>query len=327
MRILYTREFPGDLRMFDTIVENAPDDFEFIGLPSLSELASSPDLRAIYADGADALLSCILWHPQRLRTLFGDLPLGFLPHNACPVKSHYWFPEVLDTADFVLATGPSMGRKALLERPGTRVVDVPYPRLEAYRPFVESSTRDRYDLVFACTAYSHYPLLMNLDSSIAYWHELVCEASRAGFRVAVLRHGNDEDLVEIDGVDYFDQPNPQVLFSGRAVVTDLASNGLIAAALGHPVFQVVDADGRVEPRLVGKRGPLEERFAIGPQYGRDWNIQSIRELYPFTAGADELHQAFQSKIDDHIHRSMQADDFYAALRSILTSHPSTPRPL
>ncbi|MBU8869697.1 MAG: hypothetical protein KOO60_02370 [Gemmatimonadales bacterium] len=319
MKILCTQEFPGDVRMLGSVAAAAPSDMEFVLLPQLRNLLKSPGLFQEYLQDADALLTCHLWAPEALRKLFPTLPLVFMPHNACPVKAHYWFPKVLQVADLYLCTGNSLRRKTRLLDPGARVVDVPYPRLEEYSRVEKKSDAPKYDLVFACTSYAHYGPLMGIPNESACWHDLIPELATRGFRIAVLKHQDDVDLKEISGVDYFDQPNPKILFAGKAVISDIASNGLIAAALGKPVFQVVDSLGAIEPRLASHRGFLEEVFDIGPRFGRDWTLDNLDQFHPFGEQHGDLWERFQQRISDHINRQLEPSEFYVRLAKALVS--------
>ena len=332
MKILCTQEFPGDLRMLGSVAAGAPSDMEFVLLPPLSRLVASLPLIREYTKDADALLTCHLWAPATLRAVFPTLPLVFMPHNACPVKAHYWFPEVLQVADLFLCTGNSLRKKTQLLDPRARIVDVPYPRLEEYRRVELESGAPKYDLVFACTSYAHYGPLMGILSGSACWHDLVPELAARGYRIAVLRHQDDVGLVEIPGVDYFDQPNPGILFAGKAVISDIASNGLIAAALGRTVFQVIDARGAVEPRLASQAGFLDEVFDIGPRFGRDWTLDSLGDLdvqvftkdgiylRSFGEGHGTLLEQYQQRISFHINRQLAPSEFYGRLADALISY-------
>ena len=313
MKILCTQEFPGDLRMLGSVAAAAPADMEFIKLPSLATLARSLPLLRQYGQDADALLTCHLWAPATIRAMFPSLPLVFMPHNACPVKAHYWFQQVLDVADVLLVTGDSLRRKTELLQTAARIVDIPYPRLQEYRLVADEVGEPRYDLVFACTSYLHYGPLMGIPEEGACWHDLVADLAQRGFRVAVLRHQDDAGLIEIDGVDYLDQPNPRALFSARAVVSDIASNGLVAAALGRPVFQVVDRSGSVEPRLASHRGFLSALFDIGPRYGRDWTVDTLGEMYPFGEQGRDVHERYERRVSEHINHHLEPAEFYDRL--------------
>ena len=317
MKILCTQEFPGDLRMLGSVAAAAPSDIEVVFLPPLAELARSLPMIRDFTEGADALLTCHLWAPSTWRAVFPDLPLVFMPHNACPVKAHYWFPQVLQVADLYLVTGNSLRKKTQLLDPKARIVDVPYPRLEEYRQVELESGPPVYDLVFACTSYAHYGPLMGIPDQAACWHELVPELANRGYKIAVLRHQDDSGLVEIPGVDYFDQPNPEILFAGKAVISDIASNGLIAAALGRPVFQVIDLAGQVEPRLATHRGFLDEVFDIGPRFGRDWTLDNLKEFHPFGEQHGSLWEQYQQRLSYHINRQLAPTEFYGRLADAL----------
>ncbi len=323
MKILCTQEFPGDIRMLGSVAGAAPSDMEFVLLPQLSNLVKSPLLIQKYTKDAVALLTCHLWSPAVLRALFPTLPLVFMPHNACPVKAHYWFPEVLRVGDIFLSTGKSLRKKTQILDPKARVIDVPYPRLEEYRQVELEAGPPDYDLVFACTSYAHYGPLMGIPNESACWHDLIPELAARGFRVAVLRHQDDVGLGVISGVDYFDQPNPSILFSSKAVISDIASNGLMAAALGKPVFQVVDLGGVVEPRLASHLGFLEEVFDIGPRYGRDWNLDNLDQFHPFGGQDREYWDRFQKRINYHINRQLAPKEFYARLADALVTQSET----
>lgn len=319
MKILCTQEFPGDVRMLGSVVAGAPTDMEFVLLPPLQALATSLPLIRQFTSGADALLTCHLWAPATWRAMFPTLPLVFMPHNACPVKAHYWFPQVLQVADLLLVTGNSLRKKTQRLNPDARMVDVPYPRLEEYRRVEVESGPPIYDLVFACTAYGHYEALMGIPSRAACWHELVGDLAERGFKLAVLRHQDDQGLVEIPGVDYFDQPNPGILFAGKAVVSDIASNGLLAAALGKPVFQVIDREGAVEPRMASHLGFLDELFELGPRYGRDWTVDNLNGMPPFGTQLGDLCAQYQPRISYHINRQLAPNEFYGRLAEALVA--------
>ena len=323
MKILCTQEFPGDRRMLGSVAAGAPTDMEFVLLPPLADLAKSLPLIQKYTKDAEALLTCHLWAPAALRTLFPTLPLVFMPHNACPVKAHYWFPDVVRVADLYLSTGNSLRKKTQLLNPQARIVDVPYPRLEEYRLMELESGPPVYDLVFACTSYAHYGPLMGIPNEAACWHDLVPELAGRGYKIAVLRHQDDVGLVEMPGVDYFDQPNPEILFAGKAVVSDIASNGLIAAALGRFVFQVVDAQGAVEPRLASHKGFMDEVFDIGPRFGRDWTLDSLGDLgdcRPIGERYRDTWEYYQQRVSYHINRQLAPSEFYARLAEALISY-------
>ncbi len=236
-----------------------------------------------------------------------------MPHNACPVKGHYWFQPVLDEADIFLCTGKSLARKTLFLKPQARIVDVPYPRLEEYRKVKIQEKEPQYDLVFACTSYSHYGPLMGIPEDSACWIKLIPALAAKGFKIAVLKHHGDDSLETVQGVDYFDQPNAEILFSCKAVISDIASNGIIAAALGKPVLQVVDWDGKIEPRLASHRGFMRELFDIGPMFGRDWTVDTLHQFYPFGAKGMELKTRYNERVAEHINHHLPASAFYERL--------------
>jgi len=318
MKILCTQEFPGDLRMLRSVAASAPADMEFVLLPRLGNIVNSPSLLGEYVKDAEALLTCHLWAPDALRTIFSSLPLVFMPHNACPVKGHYWFPKVLQVADIILSTGNSLRKKTQLLDAQAQIIDIPYPRLEEYRQVELKSGSPDYDLVFACTSYAHYGPLMGIPQKAACWHDLIPELAARGYRIAVLKHQDDVGLEEIDGVDYFDQPNPDILFAGKAVISDIASNGLLAAALGKPVFQVVDMQGQIEPRLASHLGFLEEVFDIGPRFGREWTPDNLDSFYPFGERHQDVCEQFQQRISYHINHHLPLTVFYDRLADALT---------
>ena len=313
MKILCTQEFPGDLRMLGSVAAAAPPNMDFVLLPPLSEVLNSPQVMQGYAQGAQALLTCHLWSPAALKALFPTLPLVVLPHNACPVKGHYWFQPVLDHADIFLCTGKSLARKTRLLSPSSNIINVPYPRLEEYRVVAREAGPPEYDLVFACTSYSHYGPLMGIPNEAACWIELIPALAAKGFKIAVLQHQGNQALDAVPGVDYFDQPNAEILFSCKAVISDIASNGLIAAALGKTVFQVVDRDGEIEPRLASHRGFLRDIFDIGPKFGRDWTADTLHQFYPFGSEGMDLKVKYHARVAEHINHHLPAASFYERL--------------
>ena len=313
MKILCTQEFPGDLRMLGSVAANAPENMDFVLLPPLNDIINSLPLIQQYTQDAQALLTCHLWSPAALKAIFPTIPLVVMPHNACPVKGHYWFQPVLDEADIFLCTGKSLARKTEILKPGARIIEVPYPRLEEYRKVKNLGKKPQYDLVFACTSYSHYGPLMGIPNEAACWIKLIPALAAKGFKIAVLKHHGDDGLETVSGVDYFDQPNAEILFSCKAVISDIASNGIIAAALGKPVFQVVDWDGKIEPRLASHRGFLPELFDIGPRFGREWTVDTLHQLYPFGSDGMELKVKYIDRVADHINYHLPASAFYERL--------------
>jgi hypothetical protein len=94
---------------------------------------------------------------------------------------------------------------------------------------------------------------------------------------------------------------------------------LMAAALGRPVFQVIDREGRVEPRLASHLGFLDEIFDIGPRYGRDWNLDSLAEMPPFGSRFEDPCKAYQARISYHINRQLAPTEFYGRLTDALVA--------
>jgi len=311
MRILCTQSFHGDLRMLGSVIARAPRGMELLPL----------DRQLDKTRPFDGILTCHVGRVGMLRGLFPYKPIFLLPHNSAPVKKHYWLPEDLEAVDAVLTTGPTMAEKARSIDPNVRTIPVPYPRLAEYREVRRQLgerhlSEPRYDAVFACTAYRHYRELAGMDPGSAFWHRLVEEMAPTGLRLAVLRHGNDAPLREIEGVDYFDQPQPLVLFSGRWVITDFASNGLIAAALGQPTLQVIDQAGEVEPCFNSYRGLMPDlRLELGPRYGRDW---SLEDLLAACSGAQDTFlaaawQRMQPLARRHLNVHLEDSELYRQL--------------
>jgi len=317
MKILCTQEFPGDLRMLGSVAAAAPDNMDFVLLPPLNEILKSLPVIQKHTQDAQALLTCHLWSPAVWKTLFPTLPMVVMPHNACPVKAHYWFQPVLDHADIFLCTGKSLARKTKLLSPEAKIFNVPYPRLEEYRIAERLAGPPEYDLVFACTASDHYGPLMGIANEDACWIDLIPALADRGFRIAVLKHHGEQGLEPVPGVDYFDQPNAEILFSGKAIISDIASNGMIAAALGKPVFQVVDRDGKVEPRLASHRGFMRDIFDIGPRFGRDWTVDSLHQFHPFGSRGMDLKTKYHARVAEHLNHHLPASAFYERLASAL----------
>lgn len=307
MRILCTQSFHGDVRMLGSVMAQAPQEMSFLPLDRQLDKSRS----------FDGLITCHVGRVGMLRGLFPRKPILLLPHNSAPIKEHYWLPEDLKAADAVLTTGASMAEKARAIDPDVRTVPVPYPRLAFYREIQRQlqreRTKPRYDVVFACTAYRHYRELAGMDPGIAFWHQLIAEMASTALRVAVLRHGNDTPLREIEGVDYFDQPQPSILFSGRWVVTDFASNGLIAAALGQPTLQVIDEAGEVEPFFHSYRGLMPQlRLEIGPRYGRDWSVEDLLAESSGAPGGSPATTWEQMRLlaRQHLHTGLEDSELY-----------------
>lgn len=313
MKILCTQDFPGDLRMLGTVQSRAPEGVRFELMPFIDDLVNDPGKAKVLTEGADAVLTCDLWSTGKIRNTFPLLPLILMPHNACAVKAHYWFEKVIRSADIYLSTGFTLRQKTLLLNPEAVVVDIPYPRLKGYREAFERAGEPEYDLVFACTAYPHYPRLIGIKQSYAYWHELIPRLAAEGFRIAVLRHRDDRGLKEIPGVSYFDQPNPLILFSGRAVVSDIASNGLIAAVLGKPVLQVIDRDAVVKPYFASQRGFINILFEIGLRFGIDWRVDNLADIYPFGNRKQALWHEYWKKASKHINHQLPLSEFYSRI--------------
>ncbi|MBD3179232.1 MAG: hypothetical protein GF417_06355 [Candidatus Latescibacteria bacterium] len=319
MKILCTQDFPGDIRMLGSVAADSPGGMEFEMMPFINKLQQMPRRVRELAAGASAVLTCNLWSTNLIRKTFPSLPLILLPHNACAVKAHYWFQNVIDTADIYLSTGLSLRRKTLLLDPEAEVVDIPYPRLKGYREAALKAGPPDYDLVFACTAYPHYPTLMGIKTEYAYWHELIPTLAAEGFRIAVLRHRDDRGLEKTPGVDYYDQPNPGILFAGRAVVSDIASNGLIAAVLDKPVLQVIDRNGEVPPYFASHRGFINLLFAIGLRFGTEWTVEGLSETYPFGKRNSSLWDEYRQLASTHINDRLDNSQLYTRLAAAATS--------
>jgi len=319
MKILCTRNFPGDLRMLGTVAADSPAGMDFELMPPTGKLAGNPDRVKELTEMASAVLTCDLWSTAKIKKTFPSLPLLLMPHNACAVKAHYWFQNVLDVADMFLCTGRTLRQKTQLLHPGANVLDIPYPRLKRYREKSLQAGEPQYDLVFACTAYPHYPRLIGIKQEYAYWHELIPQLAAEGYRIAVLRHQDDVGLDEIPGVAYFDQPNPKKLFSGRAVISDIASNGLIAAVLDKPVLQVIDREGEAVPYFASHRGFINLRFEIGLRFGKDWKAETLADTYPFGEKGETLWHRYRKQASSHINDRMDNFEFYSRLADAVST--------
>jgi hypothetical protein len=325
MKILCTQDFPGDIRMLGTVAAGAPEGIEFELMPPTGTLRNQAGVVRELAPGACAVLTCNLWSTALVKNIFPSIPLVVMPHNACAVKAHYWFQNVIDHTDIYLSTGLSLRRKTLLLDPEAEVLDVPYPRLKQYREASMKSAEPEYDLIFACTAYPHYPKLIGIKTEFAYWHQLIPRLAGAGFKIAVLRHRDDRGLQKTAGVDYFDQPNPRLLFSGKAVVSDIASNGLIAAVLDKPVLQVIDREGLVPPHFASHRGFINLKFEIGLRFGTDWTVETLADTYPFGDRKFDLSKKYRELASTHINDRLSNREFYSRLAEAVASEENITR--